>query len=60
MKPGGIQTFLIADIRGYMRFTQAEGDEAAGRLAAKFASLTRENVEAHGGRLLELRGDEAL
>ncbi|HZJ51832.1 MAG TPA: ABC transporter substrate-binding protein [Actinomycetota bacterium] len=60
MKPGGIQTFLIADIRGYTRFTQAEGDEAAGRLAAKFASLTRENVEAHGGRLLELRGDEAL
>jgi YVTN family beta-propeller protein len=60
MKPGGIQTFLIADIRGYTRFTQAEGDEAAGRLAAKFAFLTRENVEAHGGRLLELRGDEAL
>jgi len=60
MKPGGIQTFLIADIRGYTRFTQAEGDETAGRLAEKFASLTRENVEAHGGRLLELRGDEAL
>ena len=36
------------------------GTKPQGRLAAKFASLTRENIEAHGGRLLELRGDEAL
>ncbi len=60
MKPGGIQTFLIADIRGYTRFTQAQGDEAAAQLAAKFAALTRETVENRGGRLIELRGDEAL
>jgi WD40 repeat protein/class 3 adenylate cyclase/ABC-type cobalamin/Fe3+-siderophores transport system ATPase subunit len=56
----GILTFLIADIRGYTTFTQQRGDEAAGRLAGKFAELCREGIEANGGELTELRGDEAL
>src|SRR5918994_1670051 len=56
----GIRTFLIADVRGYTLFTQQRGDEAAGKLAAKFARIAREAVEARGGTLLELRGDEAL
>ena len=55
-----ILTFLIADVRGYTRFTQQHGDEAAARLAATFAELAREGVEAHGGEVIELRGDEAL
>jgi hypothetical protein len=29
---GGIRIFLIADVRGYTRFTQERGDEAAARL----------------------------
>ena len=53
-------SFLIADIRGYTSFTQSRGDEAAAELAGKFALVAREGIEAHGGRLLELRGDEAL
>lgn len=57
---GTILTFLIADVRGYTAFTQAHGDEAAARLAAVFAEIAREGVEAHGGEVLELRGDEAL
>ena len=56
----GIFTFLIADVRGYTSFTQQHGDEAAARLAAAFAELAREGVEAHGGKVIELRGDEAL
>src|SRR5439155_20416531 len=52
--------FLIADIRGYTRFTALRGDEAATRLAARFASITDDVASAHDGRLLELRGDEAL
>jgi class 3 adenylate cyclase len=44
-----IRTFLIADVRGYPLFTQERGDEAAAKLAAKFASLAREAVEARGG-----------
>ena len=55
-----IRTFLIADVRGYTAFTQQHGDEAAGRLAASFAEIAQEGVEACGGELVELRGDEAL
>jgi branched-chain amino acid transport system substrate-binding protein len=55
-----VRTFLIADVRGYTSFTQARGDEEAGRLAARFAELAREAVAASGGEVLELRGDEAL
>lgn len=57
---GDINIFLIADIRGYTSFTQQQGDGAAAKLAATFAGACRQTVEAHGGSLLELRGDEAL
>jgi class 3 adenylate cyclase/WD40 repeat protein len=57
---GGIKTFLIADVRGYTRFTQQRGDEAAARLATRFADVARTAIEAGGGTLLELRGDEAV
>lgn len=53
-------TFLIADVRGYTRFTVERGDEAAARLATTFAALTTSVVEPGGGRVIELRGDEAL
>jgi WD40 repeat protein/class 3 adenylate cyclase len=56
----GIKTFLIADVRGYTRFTQERGDEEAARLATRFAELAREAIEGAGGTLVELRGDEAL
>jgi DNA-binding NarL/FixJ family response regulator/class 3 adenylate cyclase len=55
-----VKTFLIADIRGFTRFTSDLGDEEAGRLATRFAATTRDVVERRDGTLLELRGDEAL
>ena len=55
-----IRAFLIADIRGYTVFTNERGDDAAGRLAGRFAAIVREEVEPFDGNLLELRGDEAL
>jgi class 3 adenylate cyclase len=55
-----VRTFLIADIRGYTRFTQEYGDEASARLATKFSDIVREGIETRGGTLVELRGDEAL
>ncbi len=55
-----VRTFLIADIRGYSTFTREHGDETAARLATKFADLARDAVEARGGNVIELRGDEAL
>lgn len=58
--PTGARTFLIADVRGYSRYTEQYGDEAAARLAARFADLVNDGVEAHGGEIVEIRGDEAL
>jgi class 3 adenylate cyclase len=55
-----VRTFLIADVRGYSRFTQDQGDEAAARLAEKFSDLVREGVQIRGGTLIEIRGDEGL
>ncbi|MGA9161757.1 MAG: adenylate/guanylate cyclase domain-containing protein [Actinomycetota bacterium] len=51
---------MIADVRGYTTFTQERGDEEAGRLAGRFAQVSRAVVEDHRGHVLELRGDEAL
>jgi WD40 repeat protein/class 3 adenylate cyclase len=55
-----VRTFLISDIRGYSTFTRERGDEAAARLAMRFADLARDAVEARGGTVIGLRGDEAL
>ena len=55
-----IRIFLIADIRGYTKFTNERGDEAGARLASRFAELATEGIESHDGSLIELRGDEAL
>jgi transcriptional regulator with XRE-family HTH domain len=55
-----ILVFLIADIRGYSRFTQEFGDQAAARLTTRFAEIARDAVEHWSGQLVEMRGDEAL
>ena len=54
------RTFLIADVRGYTKYTAEFGDQAAGDLVARFAELVQEVVVSREGLLLELRGDEAL
>jgi len=55
-----LRTFLIADVRGYTRFTHERGDEGAAELAVRFAALARRGITGRGGELVELRGDEAL
>ena len=55
-----LRTFLIADIRGYTTYTRERGDEAGAALASRFAELVADVVAQRDGRLLELRGDEAL
>lgn len=55
-----LSTFLIADVRGYTRFTVEHGDEAAAALTTKFASIVREGVRLGGGTLVSQRGDEAV
>jgi class 3 adenylate cyclase len=44
-----LRTFLIADVRGYTSFTQRHGDEAAAKLAAKFARVARDVVSRFQG-----------
>jgi class 3 adenylate cyclase len=55
-----ILVFLIADIRGYTRFTREQGDEAAAQLTERFADLARSAAEQWGGQLVEVRGDEVV
>jgi class 3 adenylate cyclase len=55
-----ILVFLIADIRGYTAYTQRFGDNAAAQLSTRFADLARSVMERWDGRLIEIRGDEAL
>jgi class 3 adenylate cyclase len=40
-----IRAFLIADVRGYTRFTEEHGDEAGAQLAARFADLVHERMK---------------
>jgi branched-chain amino acid transport system substrate-binding protein len=54
-----VRTFLIADVRGYTRFTRQRGDDAAAALATRFAELMGEVVREHQGTL-EVTGDEGL
>ncbi len=54
------RAFLIADVRGYTRFTREHGDAESARLVIRFADLARDAVAARGGQVIELRGDEAL
>lgn len=57
---GAERAFVIADVRGYSSFTRERGDAEAARLAARFAELARDAVEARNGRVVELRGDEVF
>jgi class 3 adenylate cyclase len=46
------RAFLIADLRGYTRYTDEHGDEAASALALSFAVIASEAVSALGGEVL--------
>jgi class 3 adenylate cyclase len=59
-RTGGVRTFLIADIRGYSRYTEECGDEAAAALSKKFSRIVADESEEYGSELVEVRGDEAL
>ena len=51
---------MIADIRGYSRYTEQCGDEAAAALSKKFARIAADASEEYGSEFVEVRGDEAL
>jgi branched-chain amino acid transport system substrate-binding protein len=55
-----VRTFLIADMRAYTRYSDEHGVEAASAVARRFAAIAGDAVSTLGGRVIELRGDEAL
>src|SRR5579859_1760930 len=55
-----LAVFLIAELRGYGRYTREQGDDSAAALAIAFASLTRDVAEAHAGEVAQLRGDRTV
>jgi DNA-binding SARP family transcriptional activator/class 3 adenylate cyclase/ABC-type glycerol-3-phosphate transport system substrate-binding protein/type II secretory pathway predicted ATPase ExeA len=55
-----IRTFLIADLRGYTRFSDSQGDEAAAALAERFVTVATRGIESRAGTIVEVRGDEIL
>ena len=59
-RTSSVRTFVIADIRGYSRYTEECGDEAAAALAKRFEAIVQEDIRAYQGALVEMRGDEAL
>ena len=54
------KTFLIADVRGYTRFTREYGDVAASALVRSFLGTTEPILRERGGDVVETRGDEVL
>jgi class 3 adenylate cyclase len=67
----GIRTFLIADLRGYTRYSDEHGDEAASALARGFAAITMRSAHENSGeassrrktptaRRLDMSGDVSL
>src|SRR5438309_11964704 len=55
-----LRTFLIADVRGYTRFSAERGDAAAAQLSEHFLALCREVITAQRGDFFGSAGDQAL
>ncbi len=50
----------FGDLRGFTTYTAERGDEEALRVAERFASVVRSELEEHGGRLLKTYGDGVM
>jgi len=52
--------FLITDVRGYTRFTQQQGDDAAAQLSERFIRLATVQIQQFDGRVMATHGDEVV
>jgi adenylate cyclase len=55
-----LHTFLFADISGYSRLTEQDGDEAAAEVAIRFAHFVAELAERHGAEVVKWIGDGVM
>jgi|SoiMethySBSTD1v2_1073268.scaffolds.fasta_scaffold40710_2 YVTN family beta-propeller protein len=54
------RTFVIADLRGYTRYSAAFGDDAAAAVTVRFGEIAESVAGDTEGELVEVRGDEVL
>ena len=52
--------FLITDVRGYTRYTQQHGDDAAAQLSERFIRLATVQIQQFDGRVMATHGDEVV
>jgi adenylate cyclase len=55
-----LHTFLFADISGYSRITEQDGDEAAAELAIRFAEEVTRMAARHGAEVVKWVGDGVM
>ena len=58
--PRAVPAIAFADVTGYSRIADAEGDEEAARTAARFAAIVDRTSASCRGRLVKLLGDGAM
>jgi class 3 adenylate cyclase len=58
--PSAVDTFLLADVRGFTTYTQRQGDEAGAAVTARFLALCTAVIAAHDGEVFGTAGDQAL
>ena len=51
---------MFADLAGYTRITEEQGDERAARVALRLAELAVDAAREHDGRLVKLLGDGVM
>jgi class 3 adenylate cyclase len=55
-----LHTFLFADISGYSRLTELNGDEAAAEIAIRFADAVARLADRHGAEVVKWVGDGVM
>ena len=59
--PGArVPAIAFVDISGFTALTEASGNDAAGRLTARFEETVARSVSRHGGRVVKWLGDGAV
>jgi TolB-like protein/class 3 adenylate cyclase len=57
VNPATTHGFLFADLRGYTRFVEMRGDEAAAALLGRYRALVRQAIGEFGGAEIRTEGD---
>jgi adenylate cyclase len=59
-RPADPPAMCFADLTGYTRLTEEQGDRAAAKAATEMAAVTQEVAGRHGGRMVKWLGDGVM